>query len=102
LETLTQITAVAFGLGLGANALIFVPQIIAIWRRKTSEGVSTATFAAFNVLQAIGIAHGFFQRDYALMLGMIASLVSSGTVTVLALRYRPEWAAKTTENYTRG
>jgi MtN3 and saliva related transmembrane protein len=100
LETIRQITAVAFGLGLGANALIFVPQILTIWRKKTSEGVSSATFAAFNAMQAIGVAHGFFQHDYALMLGMLASLLTCGTVTVLALKYRPAQAPL--QNQTRG
>lgn len=89
METLRQTVAVAFGLALGANAIIFVPQIVAIWRAKTAEGVSTATFAGFNLMQAIGALHGYFQGDYALMLGMLASLLTSGAVTVLSLKYRP-------------
>ena len=31
--------------------------------------------------------HGYFQHDYALMVGMLASLVTCGSVTVLAMRY---------------
>ena len=53
-----QIVAVIFGLGLLCNALLFVPQVIAVWRKKTDEGISLITFGGFSILQAIGIIHG--------------------------------------------
>lgn len=83
-----QIVAVVFGLGLLCNALLFVPQAIAVWRKKTDEGISLITFGGFSVLQAIGIVHGLFQRDLSLIFGMSASLLSCGTVTSLTLFYR--------------
>lgn len=83
-----QIVAVLFGLGLVCNALLFVPQAIAVWRKKTDEGISLITFGGFSVLQAIGIVHGLFQRDLSLIFGMSASLLSCGTVTFLTLFYR--------------
>ena len=83
-----QFVAVAFGLGLLCNALLFVPQALALWRKKNSEGVSLLTFGGFNVLQAIGIVHGVYQHDLSLILGMAASFLSCGTVTSLTLLYR--------------
>jgi len=83
-----QIVAIIFGLGLGCNALLFVPQIIAVWRKKTDEGISLVTFGGFSVLQMIGIIHGYFQQDYSLILGMAASLLTCGTVTALTVFYR--------------
>jgi MtN3 and saliva related transmembrane protein len=83
-----QIVAVIFGLGLLCNALLFVPQVIAVWRKKTDEGISLITFGGFSVLQAIGIIHGLYQHDLSLVLGMAASLLSCGTVTVLTIFYR--------------
>jgi MtN3 and saliva related transmembrane protein len=83
-----QFVSVIFGLGLLGNALLFVPQVLAVWRKKTDEGVSLITFGGFNVLQAIGIVHGAYQHDLSLVLGMIASLVSCGAVTFLTLFYR--------------
>jgi MtN3 and saliva related transmembrane protein len=83
-----QIVAIIFGLGLGGNAMLFVPQIIAVWRKKTDEGISLVTFGGFSVLQAIGIVHGYFQQDYSLILGMAASLLTCGTVTALTIFYR--------------
>ena len=83
-----QIVAVIFGLGLICNALLFVPQVLAAWRKKTDEGISLITFGGFSILQAIGIVHGIYQQDPSLILGMAASLVSCGTVTALTLFYR--------------
>jgi MtN3 and saliva related transmembrane protein len=87
-HSIAQIVSILFGLGLFLNALIFVPQAIAIWRARTAKGVSILTFAGFNVMQAIGVAHGYFAHDLALSLGMLASLVTCGTVTGLAIAFR--------------
>ncbi len=83
-----QIVAVIFGLGLVCNALLFVPQVVAVWRKKSDEGISLITFGGFSVLQAIGIVHGLYQRDLSLILGMAARLLSCGTVTFLTFFYR--------------
>jgi MtN3 and saliva related transmembrane protein len=83
-----QIVAIIFGLGLGCNALLFVPQVIAVWRKKTDEGISLITFGGFSILQTIGIIHGLYQQDLSLTLGMAASLLTCGTVTTLTLYYR--------------
>jgi MtN3 and saliva related transmembrane protein len=86
--TLTHVVAVAFGLGLMVNAALFVPQAVRIWRSRSAKDVSLITFGGFNVLQAIGIAHGWLQGDPSLLIGMIASFVACGAVTVGAVIYR--------------
>jgi MtN3 and saliva related transmembrane protein len=83
-----QIVAIIFGLGLVGNALLFVPQAIALWRKKTDEGVSLVTFGGFSVLQVVGIVHGVYEHDLSLILGMAASLLTCGTVTALTVFYR--------------
>ena len=83
-----EFVAVVFGLVLLGNALLFVPQAIAVWRKKSDEGISLVTFGGFSVLQAIGIVHGLYQRDPSLTLGMAASLLTCGTVTLLTVFYR--------------
>ena len=83
-----EIVAVIFGLALLCNALLFVPQALAVWRKKTDEGISLVTFGGFNILQAIGIVHGVYQHDLSLILGMIASLITCGAVTTLTIFYR--------------
>jgi MtN3 and saliva related transmembrane protein len=83
-----QIVAVVFGFALMGNAALFVPQALALWRKKNSEGISLITFAGFNLLQVIAIVHGVYQHDLALILGMIASLITCGAVTILTIVYR--------------
>ena len=83
-----DLVALLFGLGLGGNALLFVPQIIAVWRKKSDEGISLLTFGGFSVLQIIGIVHGVYQHDLSLTLGMAASLLTCGTVTMLTVFFR--------------
>jgi MtN3 and saliva related transmembrane protein len=83
-----QIVAVIFGLGLGGNALLFVPQLLAVWRKRSDEGISLITFGGFSILQAIGIVHGLYQQDLSLILGMAASLLTCGSVTALTIFYR--------------
>jgi MtN3 and saliva related transmembrane protein len=83
-----EIVAVIFGLGLGCNALLFVPQVLAVWRKKSDEGISLITFGGFSVLQAVGIVHGLYQHDLSLILGMAASLLTCGSVTALTIFYR--------------
>ena len=70
------------------NAALFVPQALAVWRKKSDEGISLITFGGFNVLQVIAIVHGVYQHDQALILGMVASLITCGCVTSLTLWYR--------------
>ena len=83
-----EFVAVIFGLGLLCNALLFVPQVLAVWRKKTDEGISLITFGGFSVLQVIGVVHGLYQHDPSLTLGMAASFLSCGTVTGLTFFYR--------------
>jgi MtN3 and saliva related transmembrane protein len=83
-----QFVAWIFGLGLIGNALLFVPQALALWRKKTDEGVSLVTFGGFSVLQVLGVVHGFYEHDNSLVVGLGASFLTCGTVTALTIFYR--------------
>ena len=83
-----QLIAIVFGIGLFGNALLFVPQAIAVWRKKSDEGVSLVTFGGFSVLQVVGVIHGFYEHDNSLILGLGASFLTCGTVTALTIFYR--------------
>lgn len=80
--------AVIFGLGLFGNALLFVPQALAVWRTKSDEGISLITFGGFCVLQIVGVVHGLYQHDMALTIGLAASFATCGTLTGLTIFYR--------------
>jgi len=83
-----NLVAYIFGFGMLLNAGLFIPQAVRIWRTKTAAGVSVLSFAGFNALQIIGALHGYLQGDRALMMGMLASALTCGSVTVLAARYK--------------
>jgi len=82
-----EIIAYVFGFGMLINAALFVPQAWHIWKTKRAEGISVLSFAGFNTLQLIGALHGHLQGDRALMSGMLASLLTCGSVTLLAAYY---------------
>ena len=83
-----DIVAWLFGLGMGLNALLFVPQALSIWRTGRTEGVSLVTFGGFNALQDPMEDPQCLQRDWSLTAGMAVSLVTCGSVTLLTLVYR--------------
>jgi len=83
-----DIIAIIFGMGLMANAGLFVIQAAKIIKNKSAKGVSTLTFAGFSILQITGILHGYFQNDMYLLTGMAASLLACGTVTILSVIYK--------------
>jgi MtN3 and saliva related transmembrane protein len=83
-----QFVAWIFGIGLIGNALLFVPQALAVWRKKSDEGVSLVTFGGFGVLQILGVVHGFYEHDNSLIIGLGASFLTCGTVILLTVLYR--------------
>lgn len=83
-----HIVAIVFGLGLIGNALLFVPQAIAVWRKKTDEGISLVTFGGFCILQILGVIHGAYEHDNSLIIGLGASFLTCGTATLLTVVYR--------------
>ena len=83
-----DVVTFVFGLGLLGNAALFVPQAIAVWRKKSDAGVSLVTFGGFCILQVIGVVHGVYERDNSLIVGLGASFLTCGTVTFLTIVYR--------------
>jgi MtN3 and saliva related transmembrane protein len=83
-----EIVAIIFGLALLGNAALFVPQALAVWRKKSDEGISLVTFGGFCVLQVIGVVHGVYEHDNSLIVGLGASFLTCGTVTLLTTVYR--------------
>jgi MtN3 and saliva related transmembrane protein len=77
-----------FSLGLAINALLYIPQIIALFKSKSTEGVSFITFLGFAIIQLFTILHALIHADMVLMLGTIFGFVASCIVTCQILYYR--------------
>lgn len=83
-----DVIEITFSFGLFINAILFIPQIIRLYKAKNSEGVSLVTFAGFNLIQILVFLHGYLHDDYLLMLGYFFSIITCGSVVVLILLYR--------------
>jgi MtN3 and saliva related transmembrane protein len=76
-----------FLLSLVVNALLFVPQIIAIYKTRSAGNLSLATFLGFNIIQIFTAWHGFLIKDYLLALGTCLSILTCGVVTILIIYF---------------
>jgi MtN3 and saliva related transmembrane protein len=83
-----ELVTFVFGLALIGNAALFVPQALSVWRKKSDDGISLVTFGGFCVLQVIGVVHGVYEHDDSLVVGLGASFLTCGTVTLLTIVYR--------------
>jgi MtN3 and saliva related transmembrane protein len=78
-----QFVDLIFSLGLFFNAVLFIPQAIAVFRSKSSQGLSLLTFGGFNVMQFFTALHGYLVKDYILMSGFLLRFLTCGVVTFL-------------------
>ncbi|MCC2624921.1 MAG: rane protein of unknown function [Burkholderiales bacterium] len=77
-----------FSIGLFINAMLFIPQIIRLYRAKHADDVSLLTFAGFNMISVFIFLHAFIRNDMLLMLGYAFTLITNTTVTILIIWYR--------------
>ncbi|MBA2657123.1 MAG: hypothetical protein H0U70_09095 [Tatlockia sp.] len=77
-----------FSLSLIVNAGLFIPQIIALVKTKSSTGVSLLTFAGFNIIQLFTMLHGWIIGDYLLAIGYFLSILTCGSVSFLIIYYK--------------
>jgi MtN3 and saliva related transmembrane protein len=88
IEIIKNIVEICFSAGLFVNALLFVPQIIKLWRTKESKDLSLLTFGGFNLIQIFAILHGCFNQDYILTIGFLLSFITCGTITTQIIFYK--------------
>ncbi len=85
---LHNVIEAGFSIGLFANAILFLPQIIRLVRVKNAKSLSLLTFGGFSLIQLFVVLHGFIMKDYLLTIGYFISLVMCGTLTGLIVFYR--------------
>ena len=77
-----------FGLSMFVNAILFVPQILRLFKTKNPVGLSLTTFIGFNAIQIFSILHGYIHNDYIFMSGMLLSLLLCGCISLLIILYK--------------
>ena len=84
---LIYLIEILFNIGLVLNVIILMPQAYKIYRFKDAKSVSLISVVGINFIQLMTALHGIIQKDWALTLGMAASLIISTIVTVGILLY---------------
>ncbi len=79
---------IIFYLALFINIVIFVPQIIKLWRSKDAKSVSLMTFFGFLLLQLIIVFHGISIGDGVLTAAYLLSSLSCTILLGLILFYQ--------------
>lgn len=82
-----EIIRIFFWIGLFLNSIIVIPQIIKILRNKNAAGFSLLAFSGFLFLQIIVVLHAYLYRDIDLLIGMSASVVTTGLLVALIYIY---------------
>lgn len=88
MTTMHHIIQVFFSIALFVNALLFIPQSVRIIKTKSAQGISLITFGGFLLIQLATISHAIIMKDKILTYGFLASIITCGTVVILALFYR--------------
>lgn len=79
---------IGFSLTLFINAILFIPQIISLYKNKDSKELSLLTFVGFNFTQIFAFLHGYVNDDDKLMYGMLLSFLLCFILNILILYYR--------------
>lgn len=69
-------------------SLGYYPQAYKIWKRRSAEGVSLATYAIFILGTNTYLAYGFYTHSFVLIAGFLFGAIGSWLVLALALYYR--------------
>ena len=83
-----EVVEFIFASALFINALLFIPQITLLIRKKSSKEVSLITFLGFFLIQLAIVLHGWMHKDYLLTFGYLFSMLICGMVVVLILYYQ--------------
>ena len=70
------------------TTLAFLPQVIKVWRTRSAEDISLVTYTMFCLGVALWLTYGLLIGDGPLIVSNVITLALSGSVLVLALRYR--------------
>ena len=88
MEIILYSVNILFSLGLFINAMLFIPQMLKLYRSKDSKELSKIMFVGFCFMQLSAILYGILHHDWILTVGYSLALLTCGSVTFLIYRYR--------------
>ena len=78
-------------IGFGAailTTLAFLPQVIKVWHTHQTRDISLGMFLLFCLGITLWLIYGVLQNDLPLILANTVTLVLSGTILILKLKYK--------------
>ncbi|MDE2090064.1 MAG: SemiSWEET family sugar transporter [Gammaproteobacteria bacterium] len=81
--------ATLFGLIAGTlTTVAFVPQVVKIWKTKSTDDISLGTFFIFSLGVFFWLVYGLMIGALPVILANAATLVLAVAIIILKLRYR--------------
>lgn len=65
----------------------FLPQVLKIWRTRSAEDISFATFATFTTGVGLWLLYGWFASDVPLMAANAVTLLLSGAILAMKVGF---------------
>ena len=69
------------------TTVAFIPQVVKIWRSKSADDVSLATFLAFTVGVALWLLFGILQKEPPIILWNGVTLVLAAAILAMKLKF---------------
>ena len=78
----------AIGLIAGAfTTVAFVPQVLRVWRSRSTRDISLPMYALFTLGIALWLAYGILIYSWPVILANAATLLLAGSVLVMKIRF---------------
>ena len=69
------------------TTISFVPQVIKIWRSRSTHDVSLGMYALFTLGVAMWLAYGLLIHSWPVILANFVTLLLAGTVLLMKLKF---------------
>ena len=69
------------------TTVAFIPQVLKIWRTRSAEDVSLATFLAFTLGVALWLAYGILSKEPPIIVWNGVTLVLAGAILAMKLKF---------------
>ena len=69
------------------TTIAFIPQVVKIWRSKSAQDVSLATFLAFTAGVGLWLAFGILQGEAPIIVWNGVTLVLAAAILAMKLRF---------------
>jgi MtN3 and saliva related transmembrane protein len=70
------------------TTIAFIPQVLKIWKSKSAEDVSFATFAAFTVGVVLWLLYGIARQEPPIIIWNSVTLVLAIAILVMKVKYK--------------